>query len=441
MSNKTGSSVQTKIRSAKFKTENATSDDFQTMITELNIIETLDFPCMRMTIAINDSTGMINLMRGNEMVEIVLEDAISNKVYTYNMRIFRLGPRMRYEKNDQYVLECVSNEFMVNEIVNLCKSYKDKKASAIVKDLLKDTISTQKKLFIEKTKDNVKCVAPNWRPFDFINWLGLRAVRDANARQAGFLFWENIKGFHFKSFDKIIQDGKNQSKVFKYSYNMKNVGERNKGRDIFTIQSINYPNVFDSLLGVRNGHWAGAFCGVSLDYTTNSKLNNTGDEIPYSGKTWDIVKVYNKMEHLGNKKPFLDQDPAIKALLQTPRRIRYRPNQLHLWDTTDAESSPPDQGEYEERSEDTAIYAHCRKVCFEIIKLSIKVPGNLSLNAGEAIDVEIPNPIAKKDKIELDKTYSGRYIIAGIRHKYSGGVALITELDLVKDSLGDVVPN
>lgn len=440
MSNPTGSSVQTKLRSAKFKTDSGTSDDFQTLVTEINIIESLDFPCMRMSLAINDSTGMINLMRGNEMIEIVLEDAISKKAYTYNMRIFRLGPRMRYEKNDKYVLECVSNEFMVNETINLCKSYKDKKASAIVKDLVKTDIGSAKKLFIEKTKDNVKCIAPNWRPFDFINWLGLRAVRDANQQQAGFLFWENIKGYHFKSFDKIIQDAKSQSPVFKYSYNMKNLGEKNKGRDIFTIQSISYPNVFDSLLGVRNGQWAGAFCGVSLDYTSNSKLNNTGDEIPYTGKTWDIITYYNKMEHLGNKKPFLDQDRSIQALLKTPRRIRYRPNQLHLWDTLNAETAPANQGEYPERSEDTAIYAHCRKICFETIKLSIKVPGNLSLHAGEAIDVEIPDPIAKKDKIQLDKTYSGRYVIAGVRHKYAGGNALITELDLVKDSLGDVIP-
>lgn len=430
------SSVQVQLKSARFVVGSKESDDFQTMVTEINLIETLDFPCMRMTMAIDDSIGMINLMKGNEMVKIQLEDAISDKIYTYNFRIYRLGPRVRFQKNDQYVLECVSNEFVINEIKNICKSFKDKKASQIVEDLLKNTLKTKKNLDIEQTKDNIKCVVPNWRPFDFINWLGLKAVRSANKDQAGFIFWENIDGFHFKSFDKIIKDGREQKRVFNYTYRTKNTTETSKGEDIFTIQSINYPNVFDSLLGVRNGWWAGAFCGVSLDYISNSKLATNGKEIPYSGKTWDIVSYYNKMEHLGTEKPFLDSDPEIKALLKTPRRIRYRPNQLHLWDSRNAAKKQPSEGEYPARFEETAIYAHCRKISFETIKLSIKVPGNLSIKAGEAIDVTIPDPLAQKDKLETDKIYSGRYIVAGIRHKYSGGAALITELDLVKDSLG-----
>ena len=48
--------------------------------------------------------------------------------------------------------------------------------------------------------------------------------------------------------------------------------------------------------------------------------------------------------------------------------------------------------------------------------------------------------MSNKDKVETDKIYSGRYIIAGLRHKYSGGAALISEIDLVKDSLGSTKP-
>ena len=171
------SSVQVKLKSARFVVGGQKSDDFATLITEFNIIETMDFPCMRATVAVNDSTGMINLMKGNEMIELVVEDAISDTIYTYIFRIYRLGPRVRFQKNDQYVLECVSNEFMVNEITNICKSFKDKKASQIVNDLLTTTLGTGKRLFIEQTKDNIKCVVPNWRPFDFINWMAQRAVR------------------------------------------------------------------------------------------------------------------------------------------------------------------------------------------------------------------------------------------------------------------------
>ena len=69
-------SVAVKLKSAKFRTDNKSSDDWQKMVDEINIMETLDFPCMRMSIAVNDSVGMIENMKGNEMVEIVLEDSI-----------------------------------------------------------------------------------------------------------------------------------------------------------------------------------------------------------------------------------------------------------------------------------------------------------------------------------------------------------------------------
>jgi hypothetical protein len=430
-------SVAVKLKSAKFKIDGKSSDDWQKMVDEINIIETLDFPCMRMTIAVNDSVGMIDLMKGNEMVEIVLEDSISKKSYTYIMRIYRLGSRNRFQKNDRYVLECVSNEFIFNETVNLCKSFKEKRASELVKLVLEETINTKKKLAIEKTKDEIKCVVPNWRPFDFFNWLGTRAVRDSNKVQAGFIFYENFEGFHFKSFDKIIQDAKKQKVVFTYTYGEKKLTETSTGQDIFSIQSVVYPNVFDSLVGVRNGHWAGAFISVSLDYMENSKMASNGTtEIPYTGKTWKILDSYDKMEHLGKNKPYLDDDPSIKAILSSARRIRYRPNQLHLWDEKEAENDPPNVGAFPEKSEDTAIYAHCRKVNFEAIKLKIAVPGNLGLFAGHGVKVVLPNTLAEKGKIKKDDIYSGTYIIAGVRHKYSGGQALTTELDLVRDSLG-----
>jgi hypothetical protein len=62
------------------------------------------------------------------------------------------------------------------------------------------------------------------------------------------------------------------------------------------------------------------------------------------------------------------------------------------------------------------------------------------LRCGTALEVVIPDPMSNKDKVETDKIYSGRYIIAGLRHKYSGGAALISEIDLVKDSLGSTKP-
>ena len=424
------------------------SKDFQLLITEINIIESLDFPCMRMSIAVNDSTNFISGMKGNETVVVTIEASSLNISQQYSMKIYRIGPRIRLEKKETFILECASPEMQLNELTNVFGCFKDKTISEIVKTLMTDKkylgITGKRQniddTFVEPTNDKFKCVIPNWRPFEVINWLGSKAVRKENKNQGGFIFWETIRGYQFKSFDKIIKDGKNQSKVFKYSYAMKNTGSESE--DKYNIESISFPNLFDSTIALRNGTWAGIMSGVALDFTVNSKFPNPGAKSsPYQGIQYSMIDQYKKMEHLGDVSPYPTDSRDLEILFKKPRRNRYRANPLHLWDNQNTIDKPANQGEYEIRWEETAVYNYCRKVNFETIKLDIKVPGNVSLHAGDAIDIEIPNPIPNGNVIEPDVLYSGRYIIAGLRHNYShGGSSLTTELTIVKDSLGIVKP-
>jgi len=417
--------------------------DFMPLITEINIKETIDFPCIRMSIVINDSIQLIDNLRGNEIVKITLAaKTTDDKSFTFTGRIYRIGSRIRMEKKETYILECVSKEFMINETKNVFGSFKDKTAAKIVKILLKDIIETDKKLSIEDTLDNVQCVIPNWRPFEVINWLGNKAVRSKNKQQGGFIFYENREGFHFTSFDKMIEDALNESDVPNYSYKMKNTGDGSDVDDLYSIESISYPNTFDSLKHLRNGTYAGVFVGVSLDFLEESKMktqqgSEVKKDIPYGGSEFTLHGQWGLMNHIGTENPYRATDEELKDIFQSIRRIRYRPNQVHLWDKDEGGSN------LASRWEQTAIYNYCRKNSFSAIKLDIKVPGNLTLMAGDSIEVEIPRSMSKEgrsDRIEVDRTYSGRYIIAGIRHKYGQSNTLSTELTIVKDSLGDVKP-
>ena len=68
------------------------------------------------------------------------------------------------------------------------------------------------------------------------------------------------------------------------------------------------------------------------------------------------------------------------------------------------------------------------------IKLKIKIPGNLDLYAGHGINIVIPATTRSGGKTQIDKKYSGRYMIASLTHS-STGTILETELFLVKDSV------
>jgi|694.fasta_scaffold03601_30 hypothetical protein len=423
--------------------------DIMPLIAELNIIESLDFPCIRINLAINDSVQLVDSLRGNELLTFIMtSETTGDKKIEFNVRAYRIANRIRYEKKEAYTIECVSNEFMRNEVINVFRSFKGKKAHEIVNEILTDSkylnvpaSSTQ----IEKTNDVIQCVVPNWRPFDVINWLGGRATRAENYRQGGFIFYQNSKkGYHFKSFDKIIIDANKQSTVPTYKYAMKNTTQDSDASDLYTIKSVSYPALFDALTPLRNGTWAGIFTGISLDYIPGSRVPSPkgNKQIPYGGTQYRIMEQYQNMEHLGTQNPYNSVSPDFDVLINNVKRMRYRSNQVHLWDTEKSvNSSNLSEGKVPVRWEETAIYNYCRKNNFEHIKLEVSIPGNFALHAGEAIDIEIPRSITDTNKIELDKIYSGRYVIGGVRHKVSNGNALTTELTLLKDSLGNTRPS
>ena len=334
---------------------------------------------------------------------------------------------------------------------NVFGSFKEKKISEIVSQVLTDDkfgmkVPSEKydAKFIEDTKHKFKCVVPNMRVFDAINWLAGKAVRKdkkANFYQSGFIFYENYDGFHFKSFDKIIEDAVNFTEYdckkggYKvvhpiYRYYPKKL--TNDSVDVGVIESVTYPDVFNNTIAIRNGSYAGVFGTVALDVIPNSKVSTPSNrQLPYQYTDWNLSKVYDAQSHLGNINPFNNKDNIINQ----PRRLRMRGNMVHAWDKAGDEDIKLQTGEIQQRTEETAIYTFCRKLTFEAVKLQIRVAGNCALHVGNPLTVEIPKMIADDGKIEMDDVYTGVYIIAGVRHKIGGDV-MHTELILVKDSLG-----
>lgn len=421
------------------------------MVSEISIVESIDFPGIRATISVTDSVSGYTKFVGNEYLQLQfsLPDLKQSKSYLF--KVYRVGPIIRLEKRAKYNIECISQEAYINESRNVFGSFKEKKISEIVYQLLSDgkvgmEVASEKlsKDYIEDTKDKFKCVIPNMRVFDAINWLASKAVRKdkkGNFYQSGFIFYENYDGFHFKSFDKIVEDALNFKeydckkggyKVYHpvYRYYPKKI--TNDSVDVGVIESITYPDVFNNTLAIRNGSYAGVFGTIALDVIPNSKVSTPSNrQLPYQYTDWNLSKVYDAQSHLGNINPFNSKDNIINQ----PRRLRMRGNMIHAWDKAGDENIKLQTGEVQQRTEETAIYTFCRKLTFEAVKLQIRVAGNCSLHVGNPITVEIPKMIADDGKIEMDDVYTGVYIIAGVRHKIGGDV-MHTELILVKDSLG-----
>ena len=72
-------------------------------------------------------------------------------------------------------------------------------------------------------------------------------------------------------------------------------------------------------------------------------------------------------------------------------------------------------------------------------ELTISLTANLDLNAGDTIDIRIPNQVltlTEKDEV-WDPTYSGTYLIKTVNHQIDvKGQNAYTVLELIRDSCG-----
>ena len=425
------------------------ADDIYDFITGIEIYESITSSTIEAKLLFNDGSGFIGAMTGSEQFRIIIRGTILDRVYW--VRAYDIEARTRLNTTDNFIVNCSSDEFLQNEITNVFGNsqvvFNSTSSSEIVEQILKTDnryIKTQKKIYIEESTNKQQFIATNWRPYDCIYWLAQRSTRKARkggTLQNGFIFYENGLGLNFKSIDKIIDNVNNQSesdtnfntgesKLYTYVYSTKSSGS--DGSDQFKIESIVFPEERDFLTGLRNGAWAGFSMGFDPVTVTQSKMGLSTD-MSVDAYRYGISAMWPKMSHLNEGKsvnPLTQLDPTIQSIVDYPRRTRYTALSNQIFDPK-YKNNP--QKNYEELVELQA-YQWMRIESLKNIKLFLKIPGNLDLYAGNGINVVLPATYKRNQTTDVDRKYSGRYVIGGLTHKIVGD-NMTSEVLLLKDSI------
>ena len=425
------------------------ADDIYDFVTGIEIYESITSSTIEAKLLFNDGSGFIGAMTGSEQFRIMIRGTIIDRVYY--VRAYDIEARTRLDKADSFIVNCASDEFLQNEITNVFGNsqvvFDSTSSSEIVEQILKTDqryIRTQKKIYIEESTNKQQFIATNWRPFDCIYWLTQRSVRKARkggTLQNGFLFWENGLGFNFQSIDKMIDNVNNQTesdsnfttgetKLYTYVYSTKSSGS--DGADQFKLETIVFPEERDFLTGLRNGAWAGFSMGFDPVTVTQSKMGLSTD-MSVNAYRYGINAVWPKMSHLNEStavNPLSQLDQNIKTIVDYPRRTRYTILSNQIFDPK-FQDNP--QKNYEELVELQA-YQWMRIESLKNIKLMVKFPGNLDLYAGHGMNIVIPATYKRNNSTDIDRKYSGRYVIGGLTHKIVG-TNMSTEALLLKDSI------
>lgn len=321
---------------------------------------------------------------------------------------------------ESFTLHLVSREAITNETTRVGQKYPTSlKISDSVEKILKDTLKTNKIGTIDKSSNKYGFIGNLRKPFSVLIWLASKAVPESSrSATAGFLFYQTKDGFQFRSVDELI---KQPAKAI-YTYSQANESydeENNKVNNDFKI--LNYvteknQNLIEKLkLGTYGSH---RMFFNPLDFSFSKPEEGMFKLENYAGKT----------KNLGNqlKLPPLSEG-SDKTLGDVPTRIITAVYDVGTMEKDVSTTINSDQTEYQSQS----------LMRYNILftqTLSVMVPSNTNLRAGDIVECQFPKITQTKSK-EYDTETSGLYMIKELCHHFDANYSY-TSMKLVRDTFG-----
>ena len=294
-------------------------------------------------------------------------------------------------------LEFISVEAIINETARVSRRFTGN-VSQIVKELMKDkkSIQTSKNLETDESFNKYSFVGNLKRPFDTIQWLCPKAA--STDKECGFLFYENLDGYFFKSIKGLLES--DPSETYEKP-------EAPVDTDI-KITENNLDSSNDIGMNCRMGMYANKTIYVDIE---NGELET----------------VDYKISDLNLAKP-----PKLPAGLEdAPTRLM-----LRILDAGALQKGSKKE-EVEKRSE-LAVYqnkSYARTNLLFSQSLSISTPFNPDLRVGQMIDVVLPvreGSDQSQTKGGGENDISGKYLLSELKHSIANGKSN-SELKLIRD--------
>ena len=381
------------------------SDDFEISGGNPNITyyESVKSPSISVSIDFIDVDGVISRegITGGEYLDLKIKvPDFDDFEITPDKHFMMLNSvkNVKTSSNKQIAtLEFVSVEAIINETARVSRRFTGN-VSQIVKELMKDkkSIQTSKNLETDESFNKYSFVGNLKRPFDTIQWLCPKAA--STDKECGFLFYENLDGYFFKSIKGLLDA--DSSETYEKP-------EAPVDTDI-KITENNLDSSNDIGMNCRMGMYANKTLYVDIE----------------NGK---IETVDYKISDLNLAKP-----PKLPAGLEdTPTRLM-----LRILDAGALQKGSKKE-EVEKRSE-LAVYqnkSYARTNLLFSQSLSISTPFNPDLRVGQMIDVVLP---VKEGSDQSQTTgggendISGKYLLSELKHSIANGKSN-SELKLIRD--------
>jgi hypothetical protein len=401
---------------------------------ELNVLQNIFQPFMKLEIAVNDSAGFVNAvprgLSGGETVYVAFKTR-DPEFETMKMLFAVNGVKHRERTttgNEKYIIEAFSLEHFNVIDKKISKAFgigSGKKINEIVEIIFDEFIMTPEIKSIyqlyekegrEVTKKGLetahtttglhKCVIPRYNPIEAISYLSSEAVDDDVASK--LLFYENFLGYQFRSLGKLVKE-EPKGEEYHYHPSSYNTDSYKKGMNAYFIKKLERIKESDLTEQMSDGLFAATT--IELD-----PLRKDFTKTIY--KYQDEVERFSKLNKFTI--PGGADDNAI-VHLKTSRRG-------HDVDPVFSEENPLAQRDV---LKDPIRDSYLKHLTNQVIRIT--VPGNSQLNVGDVIDCKFTPATSFQEGKEEDKYTSGKYLITKCRHSITKEM-YDTHLECVKDT-------
>ena len=372
----------------------------------IDYYESLDSPTIALTVTFIDIDQVISRegITGGEYIDVTVKIGGFDdfKITSEKHKLMLNSVRNVITETNKQVatLEFITVESIINETARVNKKYAGN-VTGTVKQLLKtDTkgIQTSKNLESDEAANSYAFVGNLKRPLDTIQWLCPKA--QSSTKNFGFLFFETLDGYNFKSIEKLLD----QDSV-RYTHTDRPM------EGSFKIMQNNLNQTNDIGMNLRLGMYANRTTYVDIE-------NQNVDIVDF-----DITQ-------LDLKKPV----KLLDGIEKHPTRLMLRVNDYGV-------SQKGSKKEDTVPESELAVYQNKSYIRNNVLfsqSLQISIPINPDLRAGNVIDVRLP--VKKGDGSsgeseqgdEKSNDPSGRYLISELRHLLGGGKSE-TQLTLIRD--------
>ena len=299
-------------------------------------------------------------------------------------------------------LEFLSVEAIINETSRVNQRFTGN-VTDTVKKLLKNKkgIETKKNLDSDQATNSYSFVGNLKRPFDTIQWLCSKTQSSKDG--TGFLFFETLDGYVFKSIESLL-DGE------AVEYKKSETPDESSG---LTILENNLNQTSDIGMSCRMGMYANKTIYINIDNAT-------------------LKTVDYRIESLKLKKP-----PKL------PNGLEKNPTRLMLRILDKCALQKGSKKDEIQKENELAIYqskSYARANLIFSQSMSVSIPFNPELRAGQMLDLRFPLRKSEGDDqekttygTESDDDVSGKYLISELKHNIADNRAN-TEVTLIRDA-------